>query len=107
MSSSFTLDQYYDYLDRSDFITAQPSDFYFRTDEYDGCAMTTIVAKVFFDKEQCVDDQTANIDHLLPEDFYEIMEATWECDRSVDDVRKDLIARGFEEKLKLNHGDEE
>jgi hypothetical protein len=107
---SFTLTEYENAWDTEEklnefFKKSQPSDFYFRVDDYDG-TFIVIVAKAFFDTNGYVDDQTPRIDHLLPNDFYEAMESTWECERSVEDVKKDLIARGFEEKLKLNHGDE-
>lgn len=58
------------------FQKSHPSDFYFKVDEYDGFSYTVIVAKVFFDNNNCVDDQTPRIEHLLPDDFCEAMEST-------------------------------
>jgi len=82
------------------FANAVASDFYFTTCTfyvYDGWTKVSITPKAYFDKHQYMFDQPIPIDHLLPKDLAdnEIMEGVWACERSIQDVRKDLIARGF------------
>jgi hypothetical protein len=74
------------------------SDFYFAAanDEFYKTAIT-LVPKLFFHAEKCCWDQGMQIDHLLPKDFDETMEATWGCDRSLEEVKSELLSLGFEE----------
>lgn len=37
------------------------------------------------------------LDHILPSDFYESMEGVWESERTVNEVRVELLSLGFEE----------
>lgn len=79
---------------------SQPSDFYFHvSDDYNepGFTIISIVPKVFFEKEKCMWDQSMYLKNILPEDFGEEMESVWGCERNIEEVRKDLFARGFEE----------
>lgn len=89
---------------------AKPSDFYFavhnsfdtseNTDDLD-ISYIFLVPKAFFDKEKHMWDQHMCVDHILPKDFGEVMECVWDCERSLEDVRKDLLSRGFEENNKI------
>jgi hypothetical protein len=86
-----------------------PADFYFAVsnslsfDPNDNDAFTfiAIVPKAFFDKERCMLDSSMDLEHILPEDFGEEMEGIWSTSRSVDEVRKDMLERGFEENQKF------
>ncbi|CAB4196932.1 hypothetical protein UFOVP1290_452 [uncultured Caudovirales phage] len=60
-----------------------------------------ITPKLYFQKENCLWDLSLMIEHLLPSDFYESMESEWESERSVDEVRSELLLLGFEENLDL------
>jgi len=84
---------------------SKPSDFYFAIsnnlafsdDEEDEGTFIAVVPKAYFNKEKCMWDQSMQIEHLFPDDFSEAMECIWESDRSSEDVKADLIAKGFEE----------
>jgi hypothetical protein len=80
---------------------SMPSDFYFSVSESDdfthGYVFISLVPKVFFHKEGYMWDQSMFLDHILPDDFDESMESIWESPRSVEEIRADLLARGFEE----------
>src|SRR5271165_7206454 len=81
---------------------AQSSDFYFSVFDSDGTTMISIVPKAFFDKEDCIWDQSMNLDHLLPKDFGEEMECVWGTERSVEDTIKELLHLGFVANNKLD-----
>ena len=62
---AMTLDEYENGFGQSDdaainafFKTTKASDYYFQVDEVDGDTFVVIVAKPFFDENECVDDQT-------------------------------------------------
>ena len=84
---------------------SSPADFYFAVsnslsfdpEENDAFTFIALVPKVYFNKEGCMWDQSMNLDHILPEDFGEEMESIWGTSRNIEDVRKDMLARGFEE----------
>jgi hypothetical protein len=48
-------------------------------------------------------DESMLIDNILPNDFGEDMESVWSSERSVDEVREDLLARGFQENKKFSN----
>lgn len=76
----------------------KPSDFYFAVFSEDrDCSHVLIVSKEFWNANECIDDQTPAISHLLPQDFEEATDSTWVVERFVDEVRSDLLALGFEE----------
>jgi hypothetical protein len=84
---------------------SKPSDFYFDVKAnlgVDGFTMITIVPKLYFDKEGYMWDQSMNLNHILPADLSEAMESCWDSERSAEEVRQDLLARGFEENTKLS-----
>lgn len=82
-----------------------PADFYFAVsnsldfdpDENDAFTFVSIVPKAYFNKEGCMWDQSMKLDHILPEDLGEEMESIWGTHRDIEEVRKDMLARGFEE----------
>jgi len=80
---------------------SKPSDFYFSVKEdmsfTNGFTFIAIVPKLYFVSEKCMWDQSMFLEHILPEDCSEAMESVWDCERSADEVRKDMLARGFEE----------
>ena len=92
---------------------SKPSDFYFAVNKFmdfcagededarDGYTYIAIVPKVYFNKENCMWDQSMYLDHILPDDFNEAMESIWECERSIEDARKVLIEMGFEENSEV------
>ena len=100
MNSSFTLEQYYNSFETEEtikkfFDQTKPSDYYFQARDDGEGSHIRIVAKVFFNENNCCDDQTPKIDHLLPKDFFKIKNSTWECKRRIKEINKDLIKRGF------------
>ena len=79
-------------------LNSTPSDFFFCAQETEmGGSYIALVPKVYFLKEKYMWDQSMPLDHILPSDFSEAMESVWESDRSVSDLKKDLLGRGFEE----------
>jgi hypothetical protein len=93
-------DEYIELCEKS-----SPSDFYFavRGDmEIVDVTMVALVPKVYFHKHGCMWDQHISVESILPDDLFEAMESVWETERDAEDVRKDLLARGFEENDKFN-----
>jgi hypothetical protein len=84
---------------------SKPSDFYFDVkadlEVCSGYTMIAIVPKLYFHKEGYMWDQSMNLNHILPDDLSEAMESCWDSERSAEEVRKDLLARGFEENAKF------
>lgn len=80
---------------------SKPSDFYFAAQPYDEYTMIAIVPKEFFHSFGYMWDQSMLLDGILPGDFCESMESVWESERSVEEVRADLLAKGFEENEKF------
>ena len=80
---------------------SKASDFYFAAQVYDEYTMVAIVPKEFFHAFGYMWDQHMPIDHILPNDMGEMMESVWDSERSVEEVRADLLARGFEETEKF------
>lgn len=79
---------------------SKPSDFYFAAQKgEDEFCMVAIVPKLYFNKEGYMWDQSMQIEHLLPDDLSESMESIWENDgdRTVEEIRQDMLRRGFEE----------
>jgi hypothetical protein len=75
-----------------------PSDFYFsvmREDDNDPFTLVSIVPKLYWEENAYMWDQTMFLDHILPPDLSESMECIYDSDRSVEEVRKDMLARGF------------
>lgn len=86
---------------------SKPSDFYFAVhescDSSMGYTYVSIVPKLYFHKYGYMWDQSMFLDHLLPQDLIEAMECIWDAETlSVEDLRKDLLARGFEENEKFS-----
>lgn len=80
-----------------------PSDFYFHVYEIDEDGTNVaICSKAYFEKEGNCWDQSVDLSHILPEDMCESMESIWDCDRSLVEVRIDLLARGFVECEKFS-----
>lgn len=87
------------------------SDFYFSlhvtpTDDplYNDIVDIYITPRVWCDKNGVCDfDREMNIDDLFPDwmDFGQVMEAVWDTAYPVEDVRKELLARGFIESQEL------
>jgi hypothetical protein len=81
-----------------------PSDFFFSVSEDSfsgiGCSIS-ICPKLYFQKENDMWDQSMDLDHILPSDLFEAMESVWTSERSMEDVRNDLLSRGFEENANL------
>lgn len=93
--------------------SSQPSDFYFAIidDGYDD--IVCIAPKAYYDKHNCMWDQYIPLDHILPDDFGDsdaglILNVAgktftvdgawvWAPDRHIDDTKRDLVSRGFEE----------
>lgn len=95
-------DQYEELCDNS-----KPSDFYFHVMEdiqemSFGATIIAIVPKLYFHKEKCMWDQSMFLNHILPSDFNESMESIWDSDRSVDEIRSELLNLGFEENLEFS-----
>src|SRR5271167_4049365 len=90
----------------SDLENSKPSDFYFSVKEglevVGGDTMVAIVPKVYFQKEGCMWDQSMFLEHILPDDLGECMTSCWETERSAEEVRQDLLTRGFEENKKFS-----
>lgn len=80
---------------------SKASDFYFAAQVYDEYTMVAIVPKEFFHTFGYMWDQHMPLDHILPDDMGEMMESVWDSERSVEEVRADLLARGFEENEKF------
>src|SRR5271154_1291907 len=84
---------------------SKPSDFYFSVKEglevVGGDTMVAIVPKVYFQKEGCMWDQSMFLEHILPDDLGECMTSCWATDRGAEEVRQDLLTRGFEENKKF------
>lgn len=81
---------------------SKPSDFYFHAQNdvnevSFGATWIAIVPKEYWNTHKYMWDQSMFLDHILPEDFGESMESIWDSERPVEEVRKDLLARGFEE----------
>lgn len=57
--------------------------------------------KVFFDKNGHLDDRERGQEANLPVGFYNVMEAVWETDESVEEARKLMIEAGFTENSDL------
>lgn len=78
---------------------AAPTDFYIDVRAAEPYSMTTIfiVPKAYFSKHGYQYDQHINIESILPNDFGEDMECCYSSDRDVEEVKNDLLARGFEE----------
>lgn len=86
-------------------LNSVPSDFYFHImpDQEDGgFCIIALVPKAYFLKEHYMWDQSMPLDHILPSDFSESMESVWDSERSFEDIRKDLLTRGFEENKKFS-----
>jgi hypothetical protein len=64
-------------------------------------AWLTIVPKAYYDKHQCLFDQSMPIDHLLPEDCTEEMESVWASEMPAKDLRQEMLFRGFQESKAL------
>ena len=82
---------------------SKPSDFYFyakNSTDVSGEVFTDIVItpKAFYDKSGHFWDQHMNIEHILPDDFENLMEGIWSSERTIKEIKQDMIARGFEEK---------
>ena len=85
-----------------------PADFYFAVSNsldfdpsaHDSFTFVAIVPKAYLKKEGFMWDQSMNLKHILPEDLEEEMECIWGTNRSVDVVRKDMLARGFRKRMK-------
>jgi hypothetical protein len=78
--------------------SSKPSDFYFTVKEDEDLDLyVCITPVVYFDTNECEFDQSLEIEHLLPEDFYEEMEGTYSVDRdcSVQEIEEELEALGF------------
>jgi hypothetical protein len=87
---------------------SKPSDFYFDLLDDNGITIINLSPKLFFDKNECMFDQPMYLEHILPDDFGDEMENVWSSERSIDEVRKDLLERGFMEEPKLtNMSDDE
>jgi len=72
-----------------------PGEFYFSVGEYDGFTAVTIVPKVFWDREGYLWDLMRGLSHILPPHLSNAMEAVWETERGVDEVREEMSALGF------------
>jgi hypothetical protein len=85
------------------------SDYYFYVDDsqpwiylgktYIYICLTPIA---YFKRRGCMFDCSMYLDHILPDDFSESMESTWECPRSLEDIKQDLLSRGFVDNEEFN-----
>jgi hypothetical protein len=80
----------------------KPQDYYFQVNadesDVDYSVYICIVEKTFYDENQCLNDQTPQIAHILPSDFEELGDSVWGSERPVESVFEDLKERGFEAK---------
>lgn len=85
---------------------SQAYDFYFHINSgsygLDGCDIS-ICPKVFFDKYNYCWDVDLMIEHLLPDDFEEMMPGNYLSDRSIQDLKNDLLKRGFVQNNKFDN----
>ena len=93
-----------DYHDQYDSLCAnsKPSDFYFavmQEPNYNNLTTVAMAPKAYFNAEGYMWDQHMMIERILPEDFGEDMESVWSSERSAEEVRRDLLSRGFEESV--------
>jgi hypothetical protein len=77
--------------------SSTPSDFFFHVGaDPDAGTIVSICPKSYFEESGYMYDGHLNLSHILPKDFADEMECVWSCERSVDDVKKDMLSRGFE-----------
>jgi hypothetical protein len=76
-----------------------PSDYYFTICPTDDGPCAIICPASYFDEQHCLYDQHLLIEQLLPDDFEQIMEATFLFDRTDSSARKELLKRGFKENV--------
>lgn len=72
------------------------SDYYFHAyNHYSEGVCVVICSKDYFKKHGYVFDQSINIDHLLPDHFFEIMESEWVSDNDLNTTIKEMEELGF------------
>jgi hypothetical protein len=80
------------------------SDYYFAIgpmNEYDPEPFVIINPKEFYDREGHWYDQHLGIHHLLPDNMGCAMESIYEFTCSVEEIRQEMISRGFIENQEL------
>lgn len=64
--------------------------------------MIVVTPKAYFLKEGYCWDQHMSLAHILPADFDDIMEGTYISERDPEEVRQDMLNRGFQENQKFS-----
>ena len=94
-----------------DYEVYEPNECYFglsapnEEDDGDNTVIVVIVNKSFWMEENCLNDQFGyhSFDKgVVPEEFQEVMEATWETELNVNEAKELLIKAGFEHNHALD-----
>jgi hypothetical protein len=84
----------------------EPNECYFGIDTVDGIVVVVITDKETWDQDHCLNDCFGSHslpDDVLPDFMEEMLEAVWESDSSLEEVKQALTVAGFCECDAINN----